>query len=57
MTFDVNLLVGKVAKEDPSVVDDEGHFALGVGLPDDCCPDALCCGGRSPAVGVQMTIF
>ena len=42
------MLVGKVAKEDPGVVDDVGHFALGVGLPDDGCPDVLCCGGRCP---------
>ena len=46
MTLDVNLLVGKVAKEDPGVVDDVGHFVLGVGLVDDCCPDLLCCGGE-----------
>ena len=47
MTFDVRLLVGKVAKEDKGVVDDEGHFVLEVGLLDDGCPDVLCC-GRCP---------
>ena len=40
--------VGKVAKEDPGVVDDVGHFALGVGLVDDCCSDLLCCCERCP---------
>ena len=48
MTFDVNVLVVNVAKEDKGVVDDEGHFVLEVGFLDDGCPDVLCCGVGCP---------
>ena len=42
MTFDVNLLVVNVAKEDKDDVGDEGQFVLGIGLLlDDGCPQ--CC--------------
>ena len=48
MTFDVNVLVMNVVKEDKGVVGDEGQFVLEVGLLDDGCPDVLCCGGGCP---------
>ena len=52
MTFDVNVLVMNVAKEDKGVVltivGDEGQFVLGSALLDDGCPDVLCCNGGCP---------
>ena len=48
MTFDVNVFVVNVAKEDKGVVGDEGHFVLEVGLLDDGCPDFSCCNVGCP---------
>ena len=50
MAFDVNVLVMSVVnvKKDKGVAGDEGQFFLGVGLFDDGCPDAPCCGGGCP---------